>query len=227
MKTLPVIIILTCFLSCSCNPSTPTEPLESVNLEFTAAASPWLASVYDCSGSNLISAEQRAADWLDSASFDLAIRLGQPKQLSSPAYQIGSEEILVIINHQNQINTLIPEQVRGIFTGMMFNWQEINNSNLSAPIQVWIFGSGQDVQQIFDQTVLGGSLVTSKAQLATSPDEMSQAIANDVNAIGIQTRRWKAANTTEVFTINSVPVLAITPSEPQGIVQSLVACLQK
>jgi hypothetical protein len=56
---------------------------------------------------------------------------------------------------------------------------------------------------------------------------MSQAIANDVNAVGILTRHWKAGNVSDVFTVTTVPVLAIPSSDPQGVVQQVIACLQK
>ena len=173
----------------------------------------------------MVKAEQSTADFPNLQTANMAIRIGQPDDLTFPAYQIGSEDILVIVNPQNPLNTLIAEQVRGLFTGQIQNWQEVNRS--SAPVQVWVFASGEDVQQIFEQTILGGSPVTSTAKLATSMEEMSQAIAKDVNAIGILPRHWKTGNVSEVFTVATVPVLALTPSEPQGAVQGILACLQK
>ena len=83
-------------------------------------------------------------------------------------------------------------------------------------------------QNIFENTVLGGSPVTSLARLANNPDEMSQAISKDVNAIGLLTRHWKTGDTSEVFTAASnLPVLAITQSQPQGVLAQILACLQK
>jgi hypothetical protein len=57
---------------------------------------------------------------------------------------------------------------------------------------------------------------------------MSQAISNDVNAIGIITRRWKTENTSLVFVaVSSLPVLAITQSESQGNLAQILACSQR
>jgi hypothetical protein len=225
MKRCLAFVILTCFLLPSCNSATPTAAVEQLTVQYTAASVPWLAGLYDCAGTNVLTAEERAADLMDPQSVDLAIRIGQPDNLTSPAYQIGSEDLLVIVNRQNSINALTAEQVRGLFTGQIQNWQEVNGS--SAQVQVWVFSSGEDVQQIFEQTVLGGSPVTSTARLATGPDEMSQAIANDVNAVGILTRHWKMGNVSDVYTVATIPVLAITPGEPQGAIQGILACLQK
>ena len=225
MKRTFAFLILACFLLPSCNSDTPTATAGPITVQYTAAAAPWLAGLYDCAGANMVTAEQRAADFLDPQSVNVAIRIGQPANLTSPAYQISSEDILVILNPQNPINALTSEQVRGLFTGQVLNWQEVNGSN--APVQVWVFSSGEDVWQIFEQTALGGSPATSTARLAAGPDEMAQAIARDVNAVGILTRHWKAGNVSAVYTVATVPVLALTPVEPQGAVQELLACLQK
>ena len=156
--------------------------------------------------------------------FDLTIRIGQPDNLASPAYQIGEEDILVIVNPQNPVKVLTVEQMRGLFTGQTSNWQGVGGSN--ATVQVWVYSPGEDIQQIFDTAALGGSRISSNARLATSPDEMAKAIAADVNAVGILTRHWKGSNVTDAFTAVTAPVLALTKAEPQGTVQDLIACLQ-
>ena len=225
MKRTFVFLILTCFLLPSCNSPTQTAPTEPITVQYSAAAVPWLTSLYDCAGTNVVSAEQRAADFQDLHTVDLAIRIGQPNILTTPAYQIGDEQLLVIVNPQNPENTLTAEQVRSLFTGQFLNWREVNGSN--DPVQVWVYSPGEDVQQIFEQTLLGGSPVTSTARLATGPDEMVQAVANDVNAVGILTRHWEMENVADIFSVATVPVLALTAGEPQGAVQELLACLQK
>jgi hypothetical protein len=56
---------------------------------------------------------------------------------------------------------------------------------------------------------------------------MTQAIAEDVNAVGILTQRWKTDNVSEVYTVATVPVLALTSDKALGVVNEIVACLQK
>jgi len=218
-------IILAVFLLPSCNSTPPTGGAETISVQYTAAGIPWLANLYDCAGANMVTAEQRAAGLLDPQSVDLVLRIGQPEALTSPAYQISSEEVIVIVNSQNPVNSLTTEEARGLFSGQILNWQEVNGSN--APVQVWTFASGEDIQQIFEQTGLGGSPVTSTARLAAGPDEMAQAITNNVHAVGILTRHWITGNVSEVYMVASVPVLALTAGEPKGAAQELLACLQK
>jgi len=225
MKHSITFLILACCLLPACNSATPTAGAEPITVQYTAAAAPWLADLYECAGVNLVTAEQRAANFMDPQTVNMAIRIGPSADLSSLAYQIGSEELVVILNPQNPINALTADQVRGLFTGQTLNWQEIDGSD--TPVQVWVFSSGEDVEQIFEQTTLGGSPVTSFARLAMSMHEMAQAIAGDVNAVGVLPAHWKTENVADVFTIATVPVLALTPGEPQGAVYELIACLQK
>jgi hypothetical protein len=222
--SLPFILLSSLlFASCSTTPSSPA--VETITIQYTPAAEPWLAALYDCAGSTVVTADSRAADFLDPQATDLVIRLGQPGSMAATAYKIGSEDILVIVNRQNPINTLTPDQVRELFGGQIPSWKEINGSD--AAVQVWAFGSGEDVEQLFVQTALGGSPVTSTARLATGPEEMSQAIAKDVNAVGFLTRHWKAGNVADVFTVATVPVLALSAKEPREAVQGILGCLQK
>jgi hypothetical protein len=222
--TLAFLILAVCLLP-SCNSSTPTVTLEPVTVQYTAASIPWLANLYNCMGANMVLAEQRAVDFLDLQSVDLALRIGQPDDLTSPAYQISSEELLVIVNPQNPVISLTAEEVRGLFSGQILRWQEVKGSSTS--VQVWVFASGEDVQQIFEQTMLEGRPVTSTARLATGMEQMAQAIASDVDAVGILTRHWKAENVSDVYTIATVPVLALMAGEPHEAVQGILACLQK
>jgi hypothetical protein len=56
---------------------------------------------------------------------------------------------------------------------------------------------------------------------------MSDVLVNQPNAIGILPRHWKAGDTRDVYSVATVPVLALTKSEPQGVVNQLIGCLQK
>ncbi|MGA2490492.1 MAG: substrate-binding domain-containing protein, partial [Anaerolineales bacterium] len=190
----------------ACAPSSPATTPVPITVQYTFATTSWLKNLYACAGNQTVRTELRAADFQDINSTNLVIRLGQPENLTTPAFQIGTDDLLVIANPNNPINKLTADQVHNLFTGRTRTWKAINGTDAS--VQVWIFPIGEDVQKIFKQTVLGGSPVTSQARLANSPDEMSQAISNDVNAVGILTRRWKTKSTSEVFiAASNLPVL--------------------
>ncbi len=210
---------LTAIFLAACGTNSPQAVSQVVKVHATSAASPWLKNVYDCAPSSA------AVSLSDPASADISIRLSQPAGLNTPAFQIGSDEILVVVNPQAGVSTLSASQVRDLFAGQITSWKDAGGGNV--PVQVWVFDSGEDIQQVFDQVDMAGRLVTSQARLAVSAQNMADAIGNNPGSIGILTRRLKTNNTQEVFGGVSVPVLAITKSEPQGAVKQLIACLQK
>ena len=225
MKRTFTFFLFTLILLTGCTPTSPASTPQPITVQYTAAAQPWLAALANCSGNNVITTELRSADALEITQADLTMRIGESTNLTFPTYQIGTDDIQVIANRKNTINSLTIEQVRGLFTGRIQNWKDILGAD--APVQVWVFAAGEDVQQIFVQTNLGGTPVSSAARLATGPDEMAQAIANDINAVGIFTSHWDPGNASILFTGASVPVLASTPSEPLGALPQILACLQK
>ena len=218
------LLLLTLFLLASCSPTTPIAVPESITIQYSAAAQPWLSAVFDCAEKTPIFADQRAVQYFDPP-VDIAIRLGEPEQLRTPAFEIGIEEIVVIVHPQNPVTEIGVTEVRELFTGRIRKWSQLGGPDTS--VRVWLYASSEDIQQIFEAAVMQGGTVTSLAQLATNPDEVYQAIADDVDAIGILPRSWKAENVQEVYVAATVPVLAIIPSEEQGVTADLLACLQE
>ena len=204
----------------ACAPSTPSATTSVVSVYVTAAAQPWLAKVYTCGAQQATTI--RLSDTAVDA--DVTLRLGEPVNLGMPAFQIDSEDILVVANPARSSDRLTADQVRGLFAGRIDDWGVIDPSK-GGQVQVWVFAQGEDVEQAFIKT-LAGSPIVSSARLATSPQEMSKAIAEDANAVGVLTRHWKTAEVSDVFTVVSAPVLALTAGEPVGAVKSVLACLQ-
>ncbi len=147
---------------------------------------------------------------------DISLRIGEPDNLVSPAFQIDEEEILIVTHRQSPVQNLSLEEARKLFTGMG-----------DPTAQVWMLPSELDVFGLFDQAVMQGRSVTSFAQVASSPQEMSDVLNAETNAVGILPRHWKVGDVREVFSIGVFPVLAITKVEPQGAVGDLISCLQK
>jgi hypothetical protein len=150
------------------------------------------------------------------ASADISLRVGEPEFLTSPAYQIDTEEILIATHRQSPIQNLTLEGAQALFAGQG-----------DPSVQVWAYASGEDVQDVFEQVVMDGRSVTSSARLAINPQQMSDTLVNESNTVGILPRHWKAGDVREVFTVAIVPVLAMTNSEPEGVVKELIGCLQK
>jgi hypothetical protein len=195
----------------SCGTPTPTPESQIVDVYATPAARPWLADVYDCAPEGMLI---RVVS--DPVSADISLRLGEPDFWPAPVYQIVTEEILVVTHRQSPVQNMTVDEVRELFAG-----------GGDPSVVVWVYASGEDVQGVFEQAVMGGRSVTSQARMATSPQHMSDTLNNEPNTVGILPRHWKAGDSRFVYTIPDVPVLALVDQEPQGVIQEIIACTQK
>ena len=205
------LLFLVLFIFSACTPAATSATPEVISVYSTAAAQPWLSGLYDCArGASVISRVD------DPTSAVIVLRVGEPEVLSSPAYQIDTEEILVVTQRQSPIQNLSLDGARTLFAGQG-----------DPSLQVWAYASGEDIQNVFNRLVMQGKEISPAARLAVDPQQMSDTLVNEPNTVGILPRHWKVGDSREVLSVGTVPVLAITPEEPQGMVKQLIACLQK
>lgn len=103
----------------SCTHAPPISTLKPIQVQYSFATQPWLANLNICASQNTVTSELRAIDFQDPKSTDLVIRFGYPNNLTTLGYQIGADDLLVIVNPQNPVSKLTAVQVRGIFTGQI------------------------------------------------------------------------------------------------------------
>jgi hypothetical protein len=207
------LFLLSSFLLFSCSTSTPPPSTpQVVSVYSSPAAEPWLSELYDCAAQEDGVVLSRVDD---STSAEIVLRIGEPEFLTSFAYQIDEEEILIVTHRQSSIQNLTLDEARALFMGLG-----------DPSVQVWVYASGEDVFDAFDQFVMKGRSVTSSAKVAVNPRQMSDTLTNEPNSVGILPRHWKAGDSRFVYTIPNVPVLALTKSEPQGSINQWIACLQ-
>lgn len=206
-----ILILFVAVWIASCSTGTPPATPQIVTVYSTSAAEPWLSALYICGQTSAVISRVD-----DSSAADIILRVGEPKVFTSLAFQIDTEEILIVTHRQSPVQNLTVDEARALFSGQ---------SDL--PVQVWVYASGEDVQDVFDQLVMEGRSVMSDARLAVNPQHMSDTLVNESNAVGILPRHWMAGDVRDVFSIGTVPVLALTNSEPQGVTSELIACLQK
>ncbi len=208
MKKTFILFLLIFFIE-SCAPATETPPTEIITVYVTPAAEFWLTDLFACADNSSVALNVTADEP------DIYLRVGEPEIIVSPVYQIAEEEILVIVNRESPLQNLTLAEAQELFA----------QGNDSA--QVWVFASGADVQIAFDQLVMKGRPVTSFAKIAVSPQQMSDLLNAEQDAVGILPRHWVAGVVREVLSAGTMPVLAITKKDPRGAVLSLMSCLQK
>ena len=220
-RFLPLILIF--LTACTPQPSLDVEATpQHLTLYIAPATEKWIPLVYDCADRTQIGLVSRTQD-IDAA--DISLRLIAPKDAQMPIYQIGEVELLVAGNAANLISALTRDQIVAIFEGKIRNWAEIGGDN--AEFQLWVYAQNDDLQVIFNETLLGGNLSSSLARQAQNQDEMRREIAKDTHALGIISRVQAEENLRVLYSLGHFPVLAILKEAPQGNLFSLLACLQE
>lgn len=200
-------------VACSQTPTaTPENKPLIITVFATASTQSWLTDTYTCAESlhYILSSVN------DPAQAEISIRIGEPAQVNTPAFQIGQEDLLIVTHRESPLQNLTLEDAQKLFSNPE---PEI--------IQVWAYGPGEDIEEVFAQEVMNGRTVTSLARLAASPQQMSDSINQDKNTVGFLPRHWKAGTVRDIFTLPKIPVLAIVKTEPQGAIKDILACLQK
>jgi len=194
----------------SCSTSTPQTAPQLVSVYSTSAATPWLGDVYSCAESFAVISRVD-----DPSTADIILRIGEPDYLIGFAYQIDEEEILIVTHRQSPIQNLTLGEAQNLFAGLG-----------DPSVQIWVYDSAEDVFGVFDQFVMKGRSISSSANIAFTPQQMSDVMNGESNAVGILPRHWKAGDVRDVYSVATVPVLAITQNEPQGAVNQIIGCLQ-
>lgn len=163
---------------------------------------------------------------------------GQPTALAGwHATLLSDEHLTVIVNRQNSLTTLTAAELRAIWSGDIPSWQALGGNE--GDIQVWTYPAGSHLRQFFDSLILTGELTTSRAWLAPDPQALLEAVYADQHAIGYLPASWLVAGPPEL--IDSIqpislpqgledtlhqPVIALTESQPQGALRTLLLCSQ-
>jgi hypothetical protein len=207
----PLLLLgLFLLLTSSCAAETPPTPPQAVSVYSTAAATPWLPRLYACAGASLLLARVD-----DPSAAEMILRLGEPRLPAPFAYRIDEDELLIAAHPHTTLPPMTLQQVQALFAGLG-----------DPSLQVWVYASGEDVAEAFDQFVMQGRSVSSSARVAVHPQQMSDVLTAETNAVGVLPRRWKAAEVRDLYSAAKIPVLVITQSEPQGEVKQLIGCLQ-
>ncbi len=242
MLRLPVLLSLIFLLSACGTPqvSTPAPTAQAIGVTYPPALQPWADKLSGCAIGN-----PRVALFFNPSNSpgasilanDIVLELGQPAANEAGRYlsQVGSEQIVVIVNKANPLEQLSNDEAGLIFAGQQSTWSDGSGQ----PIQLWALPDGDPARRVFDQTILPTQPLTTQAMLAPDPTAMLQAISQNPNSIGYLPASFLNAtgsvNPSDVHIVQleqsaetalHQPVVAITQGEPVGLLRSLLVCLQ-
>lgn len=109
-------------------------------------------------------------------------------------YPIAKYFVCVVTNPANPVSNLTAAQVSQIFTGKVRNWSQVSGATATGPIDVYSRTSVAGVLTTFQNTLLGGSKVSSVATQEASEGLMQNAVKKDPSAIGFLSDYFALAN---------------------------------
>jgi hypothetical protein len=174
---------------------------------------------------------ERPASALDISQAEIILRWGAGTDTSGAPVELGSDDLVLVVNPQNPLQTLTASQIRNIFSGANHAWSDYSKANPNT-IQVWSYPQGNEIRQYFEQALSPVDLLP-PAHLAPDPNALRQAVAADPSAIGYLPGRWVDTSVRQL-SIDGVselslrqPILAVTQATPQGAQKEWLLCLQR
>ena len=238
-----LLLCVVCVLLSGCGTplvATPAPTPQAISIFYPASLKPWADKLANCAtdspalalyffqGTNLEAS---------TALKEIDLVLGQPPKVGtgSSLYQVGWEQLVVIVNKENSLAKLTADLLRQIFSGKVDHWQK----STSQSIQVWVLPEGEPTRQVFEQGLGSEGLLAPNAKLAPDPLAVLKMVAEDENAIGYLPRTYisdpSSPDASHVKTVEldqaleqafHQPVIAITKGEPTTLERNLLACIQ-
>ncbi len=216
-----LFLLLLIFLT-SCTPQTSSVNLEEspqlFTLYSTSTAESFVPLVYDCAARTRFGLVARTPN-IDEA--DISLRIGAVEN----GYKIGEIELVIVNNAANPVEILTIQEINDIFTGKIVNWAQIGGDDAS--ITLWVYDKKNDLQVVFNETMLGAGITSTLAHQAQNTREMRREIAQDTYAIGISTQAEAGANLRVLHSFGKLPILAVSKDKSKKIVFSVISCLQE
>ena len=215
----------------------PTAAIPPSPTPLRVSYSPYLAGIQDALHACAVEAphlavffDQIPASQQDFSGDDLVIWWGDKPEHIEYAYPLNVDQLVVILNPDNPKQELSPTELVSLFSGRIESWTEIGIHDQQ--VKVWILPEENLLTRTFASVVLDNQRITRLASLAPSSQAMLESVAGDPGAIGFLLQSWLSPDVKAVQIAPHLqnafnkPLLALTPSEPQGGVKELVACLQ-
>jgi hypothetical protein len=236
MYKLAILLILVTFLLSACSsPSVSSEEILKVGI--TPNLTYFQSDIYDCAAETpgYIQITVLPLETLSYQDFAMIIHSGQAPEGTAFTTQIGSTELIFILNTENPVSTIKLTELADILMGNSSDWQDVAPSvfSESTPINVWSYPSGDDVRGQIEGLLLNGRPMTINSRIAPDGEAMVTAIMDDPNAIGyiLYGTSHAGVTVTQVVLADkssiSLPVLASLPKLPEGAVADLLVCVSQ
>jgi hypothetical protein len=217
-------LVLIFLLAAACAPK--AETTQELRIAISPAAQPATAALLAClpaDESIAITIDARYPAALDLNDYDFYIRLGEPDEAPAFAAQLATEHIVLVINPEQDLNTLSGSQAAALFSGRAESWEAVGGED--EPVTLWVGPDSDEARTAFESNVLRGALAGS-ANIAGTNEGIPAAVAEDSGAAGVLPAAFVNDTVQAIDLGLALPLLAIADSEPQGSARDTLACMQ-
>jgi hypothetical protein len=240
-KSLPLVLLVFVLASCQLIPAAPVIPTPQV---WEVAGTPSLGWLVPGMNQCLQSLPDRAISYSEypapsfiNESADVVLRWGATEGLKQPAFELGRDHLVFIVHPDNPLSQINLADLQAVFSGDLHLWMDVCPECTNLPegdIELWTYVPGDDVQDLFEETILKDARISTGAYLAASPADVLIAVIKNPSAIGYLPAAWLKESSAQELTITDLsissltrPILAIPSSQPQDELNAWLACLSQ
>lgn len=133
-------------------------------------------------GGSGVGVQQVGEGLVDIGNTGRALKPSEVEKYGLQSFPFAIDGVAVVVNTKNTVNGLSKDQLKGIFTGKITNWQEVGG--VDAPITVYVREDGSGTRETFEERALDKEIPGGKSNVANSNGAMKTMVAQDSNAIG-------------------------------------------
>jgi hypothetical protein len=208
--------------ACSAAP----QPIQQLKIAISPAVQPASAALLAClpaDGNVAFIIDPLYPAAADLADYDFYLRLGEPAGAAGFAAQLASERIVLVLNPDQDLDSISPTDAAALFSGRVENWAEVGGEDEA--VTLWIGPDSDEARVAFQAQVLRGALAGA-AHIAGGPADLLAAVAGDSAAAGVLPAAWASDAVQAIELDITLPLLAVAAAEPQGAAHAVLACLQ-
>ncbi len=182
-----------------------------------------------------------------SGSEQVLFQWGPPENPSAAAYEIGTEQLVLVVNAENPLTSLSPDLIQKIYSAQLRTWGDVfaecADCFSSQPaddyqehvVELYGYSNRSETQRLFVSGFFEGSNTpNSSTQLMPGSEAMVNEIAQIPNAIGFLPSRFLSEEVKRVsiagdfdLSLLSSPILAIIGGDLTETSKAWLECIQQ
>jgi hypothetical protein len=216
----------------------PSAPAETI-IQHTPALRYLETDIQNCSLKNTplpVLVNEYTIDRMNAQSADISLMYNNPIDPALPAYQVGQDKLVVIVNPQNQISSMSLIALQGILQNFFTRWEDVDpgqGKEIPGDIEVLVYPRNDEIQKIVETRFNGNKIVGFRTSTVDEPGAVHEAVSKNPGAIGIIPGAY-LSDKVKVVGINdlapndtAITIIAQTRSQPGELQATMINCLEQ